>query len=209
MIRHAREHNIDIATCGGGHSVSGASSSDGGLVVDLSEMRQVTVDPTSRTISAQGGCIWADIDQKSAEYGLATVAGTVNHTGVGGLTLGGGYGWLSGEHGLAIDNLVAIQMVLADGSVVTANELKNTDLFWAVRGAGHNFGIATEFTFRAHPQNEMVFAGRLAFIPPQLPQIVDYINNGFTQTSGKTAIAFGFVGSTTHLQAMYCHCTVP
>lgn len=109
----------------------------------------------------------ADVDQKLAEYGLATVAGTVNHTGIGGLTLGGGYGWRAGEHGLTIDNLVVIQMVLADGS--TVNELKNTDLFWAVHGAGHNFSIATEFTFHAHPQREMVFAGQLTFIPPQLP----------------------------------------
>ena len=155
-------------------------------------MREVTVDPTSLTATAQGGCLWEDVDRKAAEYGLATVGGTVNHTGIGGLTLGGGYGWLSGEHGLTIDNLVAVQIVLADGSIITANETKNSDLFWAVRGAGHSFGIVTEFTYRVHPQREMVFGGRLALIPPKLPQLVDYINEEYEKTSGRTGITFGF-----------------
>ena len=192
VVKHAQKYKIDIATCGGGHSVSGASSSNGGIVVDLSEMQRVIVDPFPMIITVQGGCVWADVDRKAAEYGLATVGGTVNHTGVGGLTLGGGYGWLSGEHGLAIDNLVSIQMVLADGSITTANAMKNTDLFWAVRGAGTAFGIATEFTFRAHRQRETVFAGQLGFIPPQLPQIVEYINNGYLKTSAKTSITVVF-----------------
>ena len=158
-------------------------------------MRQVTVDPASMTINVQGGCVWADVDQKAAEHGLATVGGTVDHTGVGGLTLGGGYGWLSGEHGLSIDNLVSVQMVLANGSITTASEMKNRDLFWAVRGAGAAFGIVTEFTFRAHHQRESVFAGKLGFIPPQLPQIVEYMNHAYLKTSGKTSITIGFAVS--------------
>ena len=191
-VRHTSKYQIDIATCGGGHSVTGASSSDGGIVVDLSLMRGVTVDPTSLTATAQGGCLWKDVDIKAAEYGLATVGGTVNHTGIGGLTLGGGYGWLSGEHGLTIDNLVAVQMVLADGSIITANEMKNADLFWAVRGAGHSFGITTEFTYRVHPQKEVVFGGQLALIPPKLPQLIEYINHDYEKTLGRTSITFGF-----------------
>ncbi|KAI4159782.1 MAG: hypothetical protein LQ342_006293 [Letrouitia transgressa] len=155
----AQEHNIDFAICGGGHSTSGSSSSEGGIVIDLSLMRQVTVDPSVMTITAQGGCLWVDVDEAAGKYGLATVGGTVNHTGIGGLTLGGGYGWLSGYHGLAIDNLLSVRMVLADGSLVTASDAENPDLFWAVRGAGQSFGVTVEFTYRAHEQKDPVWAG--------------------------------------------------
>lgn len=128
-------------------------------MIDLSLMRQVTVDPSVMTITAQGGCLWVDVDEAAGKYGLATVGGTVNHTGIGGLTLGGGYGWLSGYHGLAIDNLLSVRMVLADGSLVTASDAENPDLFWAVRGAGQSFGVTVEFTYRAHEQKDPVWAG--------------------------------------------------
>lgn len=131
-----KKHQVDFAVRGGGHSTSGSSSSEGGVVIDLSEMRKVEIDPIEKTITAQGGCIWEDVDEAAGEHGLATVGGTVNHTGIGGLTLGGGYGWLCGKYGLTIDNLLEVQMVLANGDVVRASDKENTDLFWAVRGSG-------------------------------------------------------------------------
>lgn len=175
-VTFARTWSLDLAVCGGGHASNGASSSDGGLVVDLSQMRAVTVDPSAKTIKAQGGCLWVDVDKAAGEHGLATVGGTVNHTGIGGLTLGGGYGWLSGKHGLVIDNLLAVQIVLADGSIVTASESENSDLFWAVRGAGQAFGVVVEFTFRAHEQRNPVYAGLLVFPPKNLEAFAEAAN---------------------------------
>lgn len=139
-------------------------------------MRAVTVDPVAMTITAQGGCLWMDVDNAAAEHGLATVGGTVNHTGIGGLTLGGGYGWLSGKYGLTIDNLLAVQMVLADGSLVTASDSENSDLFWAIRGAGQAFGVAVEFTYRAHEQKSPVWAGRLGFLPNNVEAFAEAAN---------------------------------
>ncbi|KAF2815010.1 FAD binding oxidoreductase [Mytilinidion resinicola] len=146
ILAFARTHSTPFVIRGGGHSTSGASATSSGFVLDLSQLRAVTVDPAARTITAGGGTTWADVDGAAAAYGLATVGGTFNHTGVG------GYGHLSGRHGLTIDNLLAVQMVLADGSYATASARENADLFWAVRGAGQNFGVVTQFVFRAHPQ---------------------------------------------------------
>ena len=139
----SRRYSTSFAVAGGKHSSSGASSSNGGLVIDLAKMRKVEIDPLTKTAKVQGGCIWQDVDDAAGDYGLAMVGGTVNHTGVGGLTLGGGYGWLSGRYGLTIDSLLQVQIVLADGSIKTASKDENPDLFWAVRGAGHAFGVVT------------------------------------------------------------------
>ena len=171
---------------------SGASSTAGGLVIDLSLMREVSVNPSARTITAQGGCIWADVDEAAGVHGLATVGGTVNHTGVGGLTLGGGYGWLSGLHGLTIDNLLAVEMVLADGSIIVASSTSYTDLFWAIRGAGHAYGVATSFTFNAHEQPNPVFAGTLAFLPHRLSKIVAFANHAIAASEGEIGMAVVF-----------------
>lgn len=169
-------NELDIAIKGGGHSAAGTSSSDGGLVIDLKRMDEVIVDPINRTVTAQGGALWEHVDRTAAKADLAAVGGTVNHTGVGGLTLGGGYGWLSGEHGLAIDNLLSVTLVLADGRVVTASSNENEDLFWALRGAGHNFGVAVDFTFRAHKQSELVFSGIVAYLPEYLELAINSLN---------------------------------
>lgn len=150
-------------------------------------MRNVTVDPASKTVKAQGGCLWADVDHAAWEHGLATVGGTVNHTGIGGLTLGGGYGWLSGKYGLTIDNLLAVQMVLADGSIVTASESENSDLFWAVRGAGQSFGVVVEFTYRAYPQNR-VWAGLLGYPPTKLEAIAAAANQISAASHGDSGL---------------------
>ncbi|KAJ5807948.1 FAD linked oxidase N-terminal [Penicillium riverlandense] len=173
----AQEFGVgDIAIKGGGHSASGTSSSDGGLVIDLSRMKEVTVDTGKKTITAQGGATWKDVDETGAAHGLAAVGGTVNHTGVGGLTLGGGYGWLSGQYGLTIDNLLSAQVVLADGTLVTASTTENTDLFWGLRGAGYNFGVVVSFTYQGYDQADPVYAGILGFMPEKLEGVMDQLN---------------------------------
>jgi len=174
-VRFATESEIPLTTRGGGHSTSGASSSNGGMVVDLTRMRNVTVDPEARTVTYEGGCVFGDVDSRLGAHGLATVGGLYNHTGVGGLVLGGGHGFLTARHGMAIDNLLSVQIVLADGSIVEVSEKQKPDLFWAVRGAGAQFGIVTRFTSRAHPQGD-IWAGPLVFPLDKLPQLVEFAN---------------------------------
>ncbi|KAF2691437.1 FAD-binding domain-containing protein [Lentithecium fluviatile CBS 122367] len=191
-VKFICEHKIPFVVKGGGHSTSGSASIEDGLVIDLGLMRKVTVDEQERTINVEGGAIWEDVDVEAAKFGLATVGGTVNHTGVGGLTLGGGYGFLTGKYGLTIDNLLSCNIILASGSQVVASSTENTDLFWALRGAGQNFGVVTSFTFRAFPQPNPVYAGPLIFTPDKLPQIVAYANKFHTQTDGNQALLWGF-----------------
>jgi FAD/FMN-containing dehydrogenase len=158
-VRFARERDLEIAVRGGGHNVAGTAMCDGGLVVDLSAMRAVWVDPTGRTAWVQGGALWSDVDHETQAHGLATTGGIVGHTGVAGLTLGGGIGFLMRKHGLAVDNLLAAEVVTADGGVVRASADENPDLFWALRGGGGNFGIVTSFRFALHPVGPTVIAG--------------------------------------------------
>ncbi|KAL2835449.1 hypothetical protein BJY01DRAFT_76758 [Aspergillus pseudoustus] len=176
-LKWSQTHHIDLAIKSGGHSVSGTSSSQGGLVIDLSRLNRVTVNPETKTAVVGGGAVWKDVDEALAEHGLAAVGGTVNHTGVGGLTLGGGYGWLSGQYGLTIDNLLSAKVVLADGSIVTASDTENSDLFWALRGAGYNFGVVVEFTFQAYEQSTPVYAGIVAFTPDKVEGVIGVLNS--------------------------------
>lgn len=158
-------------------------------------MRSVTVDPIAKSITAQGGALWSDVDTEAEKFGLAAVGGTINHTGIGGLTLGGGYGYLTGKHGLVIDNLLEVEMVLADGSIVTASETENPDLFWAVRGAGASFGVATKFVYRAHEQKGPVWGGLLVFPKTQLEHIVAFCNtvlDAEKNLDGKATVLLGF-----------------
>ena len=187
-----QKYSIDLATRGGGHSSSGASSSEGGIVIDLSGMRNVTVNPVDKTITAQGGCLWEDVDKAAGQHGLATVGGTVNHTGIGGLTLGGGYGWLCGQHGLTIDNLLSVKIVLANGDIVRSSESENTDLFWGIRGAGQSLGVVTEFTYRAHDQPNPVWAGQLLFTPDKLESVIEFGNHIAAVSKGEAAAMMGF-----------------
>ncbi|KAF2820047.1 FAD-binding domain-containing protein, partial [Ophiobolus disseminans] len=187
-----QDNKIPFTVRGGGHSTSGAASIEDGLVIDLSNMRKVTVDPEARTIEAEGGALWEDVDVEAAKYGLATVGGTVNHTGVGGLTLGGGYGYLSGKYGLTIDVLQSVEMVLASGEQVAASETENSDLFWAVRGAGANFGVVTSFTFQGFEQKHPVFAGPLVFLPDKIPQVVEFMNKFHQTNDGNQALLVAF-----------------
>ncbi|EMD90161.1 hypothetical protein COCC4DRAFT_29636 [Bipolaris maydis ATCC 48331] len=191
-LAQIRQHGIPFTVRGGGHSTSGAASIEDGIVIDLSKMRKVTVDPQAKTITAEGGALWEDVDVEAAKYGLATVGGTVNHTGVGGLTLGGGYGYLTGKYGLTIDNLLSVDIVLASGEQLTASATSNEDLFWAVRGAGQNFGVTTAFTFQAYDQKNEVFAGPLIFPQDKTPQLVAFANKFHETNDGNQAIIMAF-----------------
>ena len=158
-VRFAREHDLEIAIRGGGHNVAGTAVCDGGIVIDLSAMRAVRVDPADRRAWVQGGALWGDVDHETQAHGLATTGGIVSHTEVAGLTLGGGVGWLMRKHGLTIDNLLAVNVVTAEGQVLRASEDEHPDLFWALRGGGGNFGVVTSFEFRLHSVGPTVLAG--------------------------------------------------
>jgi FAD/FMN-containing dehydrogenase len=159
-VNFARQRNLLVAVRGGGHSVAGLSSCDGGVVIDLTRMRAVTVDPVARRASVQGGAIWRDLDREAQAFGLIVPGGVVSETGVGGLTLGGGEGWVRRKYGLTIDSLRSATVVCADGSVHVASADNDADLFWALRGGGGNFGVVTHFDFDAHPLGPIVaFAG--------------------------------------------------
>ncbi|KAF9057461.1 hypothetical protein BJ165DRAFT_1588692 [Panaeolus papilionaceus] len=179
-LKFAKVNNLSVAVRGGGHSPSGASSVQDGLVIDLSRhMNKAIVNPQTKTAAVGGGAVWEAVDKAAMEYGLATVGGTVNHTGVGGLILGGGFGYLSASYGLAIDNLVQAKIVTADGDMVTASKTENPDLFFAIRGAGGNFGVVTEFVLQLHPQRSKVYAGLLLYSPDKLESIVQATINWF------------------------------
>ena len=150
-VNFGREHKLVVSIRGGGHNAAGLGVCDDGLVIDLSRMNYVRVDPKKRTVLVGGGALWGDVDHAAHAFGLAVPAGIISTTGVGGLTLGGGIGHLTRQCGLTIDNLLSVDMVLADGRFVTANDKENPDLFWAVRGGGGNFGVVTSFLFKAHP----------------------------------------------------------
>ena len=157
-VQFGREHNLLVAVRGGGHNGAGLGSCDDGLVIDLSRLNQVEVFTSNRTVRVGAGCTSGKVDEATHRYGLAVPLGIVANTGVAGLTLGGGHGYLTRKYGLTIDNLLAANVVLADGRVVTASETENSDLFWALRGGGGNFGIVTSFLFQAHPVS-MVYGG--------------------------------------------------
>src|SRR3954449_5410821 len=158
-VNFARDNGMTVAVRGGGHSAAGYGTCDDGLVIDLSGMRNVDVDPAARTARAGGGATWGDFDAATQEHGLAVTGGRFSTTGIAGLTLGSGSGWLERRCGLTADNLIEAEVVLADGRVVTASEQENADLFWALRGGSGNFGIVTQFTLRLHQIGPIVYGG--------------------------------------------------
>jgi FAD/FMN-containing dehydrogenase len=174
-VRFARTHELLVAVRGGGHSWPGHSVCDDGLVIDLSRMRGVRIDLASRTVRAQGGTLWGDIDHESQAFGLATSGGVVSTTGIGGLTLGGGsQTWLIRKYGSSADNLVSADVVTANGDCLTASERENADLFWALRGGGGNFGVVTSFEYRLHPVGPLVLAGAAFFSWDRVKEITDF-----------------------------------
>ncbi|MEJ3651539.1 FAD-binding oxidoreductase [Actinomycetes bacterium KLBMP 9759] len=170
-VRFARENGFAVSVRGGGHGVAGMAVA-GEIVIDLSALRGVTVDPVAGTAVVQGGATWAEVDAATQAHGLAVPGGRVSHTGVAGLTLGGGEGWLTCRHGLTSDNLIAVDVVTADAQLVVASETESPELFWALRGGGGNFGVVTSFTFRLHPVGPLVLGGMLAFEIAAAPDVM-------------------------------------
>lgn len=162
-VEFARSQNLVVAVRGGGHSTPGFSTCEGGLVIDLSRMRGVRVDPDRGTVRAEGGATWGDVDHETQAFGLATTGGMVSTTGIGGFTLGGGIGWLMRKHGLGCDNLIGADVVTADGRMVRASENENFELLWGLRGGGGNFGIATSLEYRVHKVGPIVSAGPIFY----------------------------------------------
>ena len=161
-VRLARESGLEISIRGGGHNVGGRAVTEGGLMIDLAEMKGIHVDPEARTVRAQGGVTWAELNRETALHGLAVTGGQVSTTGIAGFTLGGGLGWLMGLHGLVVDNLLSIELITATGEVLHASVDSHPDLFWALRGGGGNFGVAASFEYRLHPLSEIT-GGLLAY----------------------------------------------
>src|SRR6476659_7391673 len=162
-VKFAREHGILVAVRGGGHNIAGSALLDEGIVIDLSAMRAAHVDPAARRVTIEGGATLADLDAATQAYGLATPVGINSTTGIGGLTLGGGFGWLSRKYGMTVDNLESAEVVTAAGEVVRASASDNPDLFWALRGGSGNFGIVTRFEFRLYPVGPDVLSGLIVY----------------------------------------------
>jgi FAD/FMN-containing dehydrogenase len=178
--RFARESGLVVAVRSGGHSFPGQSVCDGGLVIDLGPMKGIRVDPEARTARAQAGVLLGELDRETQAFGLAVPAGIVTHTGLAGLTLGGGIGWLMRKYGLTVDQLLAVDMVTANGEFVKASESENPDLFWGVRGAGGNFGIVTEFEFRLNPVGPTVLAGPIIWPMEESPKVLRFYRDWIT-----------------------------
>ena len=162
-VRFARAHELAMSVKGGGHDYAGNTVAEGGLLIDLGAMSAVHVDPAARRASVEAGATWRHVDEATQAHGLATPAGTVSNVGVAGFTLGGGAGWLTPKHGLAVDNLLAAEVVTAEGDIVRASEEENVDLLWALRGGGGNFGIVTRFEYALHPVGPDVYAGQVMY----------------------------------------------
>jgi FAD/FMN-containing dehydrogenase len=186
-VNFARETGLPLAIRGGGHNGAGLASVDNGLVIDLSLMKGIHVDAKAGTVRVEGGCVWGDVDHATHPFGLAVPSGFISTTGVGGLTLGGGVGYLTRKYGLTIDNLLAVDVVLADGRLVTANANENADLFWAVRGGGGNFGVVTSFLFKLNPVST-VYGGPMFWPLEQAPTVMklwrDFILNAPADING-------------------------
>jgi hypothetical protein len=191
-VNFAREQQLTLAVRGGGHNGPGLGTCDDGLVIDLSEMKGIHVDPVARTVRVEGGCTWGEVDHATHPFGLATPNGFISTTGVGGLTLGGGIGYLARSQGLTIDNLLEVDMVLADGSFVTASADEHADLFWAVRGGGGNFGVVTSFLFRLHPIST-VYGGPMLWPFEQAADLMKFWRDFILQAPEEINGWFGFI----------------
>jgi FAD/FMN-containing dehydrogenase len=210
-VELTRKLGLEVAVRGGGHNVAGRATIDGGVMIDLSLMRGIHVDPTSQTARAQGGATWADLNRETQLHGLAVTGGVVSSTGVAGLTLGGGLGWLMGKHGLALDNLRSVELVTADGKTVRASEDEASDLFWAVRGGGGNFGVATSFEFQLHPVGPTIAGGLVAHTFDRARDVLKFFRDSTQSLPDEHTLFGGLIhapdGSGTKLAGLVtCHC---
>jgi FAD/FMN-containing dehydrogenase len=212
-VNLGRDAGVEIAVRGGGHGVAGRAASDGGLMIDLSPMKGIHVDPRRRTVRAQPGLTWREFNRAAAVHGLATTGGVVSSTGIAGLTLGGGIGWLMGKCGLTIDNLLSAEVVTADGEALTASGDEHPDLFWALRGGGGNFGVVTSFEYRAHPVRE-VLAGPVVHPLGDARSALAFHREFIASVSDELTVGASLLhapdGSGTKVAALVpCHCGEP
>ena len=188
-VNLGRETGLDVAVRGGGHNVAGDAVCDGGLMIDLSRMKSVRVDPNARTVRAEGGVTWGEFNIQTQAHGLATTGGIISTTGIAGLTLGGGLGWLMGKYGMAVDNLQSVEIVMADGEVLAASEDENAELFWGLRGGGGNFGVVSSFEYRLHPVGPVV-SGLVAHSIDSATDVLKFYRD-FTASLPDELTAFG------------------
>lgn len=194
-VSFARDNDLLVAVKCGGHSASGKSTCDGGMLIDLSKLRSVRVDPAAKTARVAGGSLLSELDHESMAHGLVTTAGTVSHTGVGGLTLGGGFGRLARRYGLSIDNVLEFDVVTADGKIRQASPDQNVDLYWALRGGGGNFGVVTSFLFQLHPMQRDVVDGQFQFPFSEARQVMNFFAEFADNAPDKLHVGGGVVGS--------------
>ena len=187
-VRFAREHGISVSVRGGGHAVAGHALCDGGLLIDLSPMTGIRVDPIARTARAEGGCLWSHVDRETQAFGLAVTGGIVTHTGIAGLTLGGGIGHLMRKFGLTIDKLLSCDVVTADGTFLVTSERENPDLFWGLRGGGGNFGIVTSFEYKIEPVGPTVLAGMVIHPMEDAPKVLRFFRDFVAEAPDEVGI---------------------
>jgi FAD/FMN-containing dehydrogenase len=204
-LAFARRAQLEVSVRGGGHNVAGRAVADGGVMIDLALMKGITVDPAARTATVEGGVVWAELNDAAAAHRLATTGGNVSTTGVAGYTLGGGLGWLMSKYGLAADNLLAVELVTADGEILQVDGSSHPDLFWALRGGGGNFGVATSFTFRLHPLRTII-GGLIAHPLEAAPALLRFYRDAVAEASDDLTVFAGLVhapdGSGTKLSAL-------
>jgi FAD binding domain/Berberine and berberine like len=192
-VRSAREHDLLVSVRGGGHAVAGHAVCEGGLMIDLSLMRGIRVDPDSTTARAAGGALWADLDRATAPFGLATTGGVISHTGIGGLTLGGGLGHLMRKHGLSVDNLLSVDLVTADGEPMHVDAESEPELFWGIRGGGGNFGIVTAFEYRLHPVGPLVLGGPIVWPFEEAGRVLRFVRDFAPAAPDELGITLGML----------------
>jgi FAD/FMN-containing dehydrogenase len=208
-VNFARDNRLQVAVRGGGHSFPGHSVCDGGIVIDLSAMKGIRVDPGERTARAQPGIKWIEFDQETQAFGLATSGGTVSDTGIAGLTLGGGLGWLSSKYGLTVDNLLSADVVLADGHFLKANATENPDLFWALRGGSGNFGVVTSFEYQLHKVGPTIVGGMVAYPLAEAKNVLRFYRDFCKAAPDELTTYVGFLnppGGDTIVALFCCYC---
>ena len=192
-VRFAREHDLVVSVRAGGHSIAGLAVCDDGLMIDLSLMKAIRVDPAARTVKAAGGVLWGELDRATQPFGLATTGGIISHTGIAGLTLGGGLGHLMRKHGLTVDNLLSVDVVTADGQLVHVDATSDPDLFWGLRGGGGNFGVATRFEYRLHPVGPMILGGPILWPMDAAGDVLRFVRDFALEAPDELGVTVGLV----------------